>query len=659
MHTVPPPAPLPPQPTVTRALSLRGGGPPVAVKWSAEREPPLAEMSSESSGGELTRDLEAELRCDETLSDGVDAMRQDDADCRQGHLSRSSTPSWPASLQGDADQYATLIWRDECYYPIPIDEERLQAWYVILQTAYAAELRNIFVLAQITRTPGAGTLFTKIFRKLKESALEGGRYGGGDEQRFRGFLRHLGRRTKVGADGLTCIPDGDHDGREHGGILTSLALYAMWVHAKGYLRNAAQLSHEDCVAPTPPSPPPMPDEYHRGEDMTSTFMRGKVFFSVRNGGFNAWTLRTHRSCSKEARMCAEARQRALPYAECLWGMPAEPWRPTYEAWANPRRLGSEEGMETVCTLPSEVWQLRGTDERRYGMTGGCVLMRSMESISDCWVDVVHASRLNYPVFGWLPATGHGLLEEPPVGIQTSEEVGEVAGTTAASAPANRRIDLEAISRAAGAAAKEAASTYGPAGRRVQLTIDMESVNDSGSRPVCLRASTTTSSIGNPQVVLETTRCASGHSAGERKPEMTSDGELKQLACATYPGVSLVMTLEQRPAPTSASPTYSPTYSPPLSPSYSPPLSPAESLALSPKIATTAEEMVAVANEGAPLSGAKRTHVVYDEPSTPPLTTAPDGVVDRQSPGDGTDLQERCSHVTPPTTRDSVGSNGPY
>ena len=135
--------------------------------------------------------------------------------------------------------------------------------------------------------------------------------------------------------------------------------------------------------------------------------------------------------------------------------------------------------------------------------------------------------------------------------------------------------------------------------------------------------------------------------------MTSDGELKQLACATYPGVSLVMTLEQRPAPTSASPTYSPTYSPPLSPSYSPPLSPAESLALSPKIATTDEEMVAVSNEGAPLSGTKRTHAVYDEPSTPPLVTAPDGVVDRQSPGDGTDLQERCSHVTPPTTRDSV------
>jgi hypothetical protein len=38
-----------------------------------------------------------------------------------------------------------------------------------------------------------------------EVSFEG--YSGGDEQRFGGFLRHLAQRTKVGAEGLTCIHD--------------------------------------------------------------------------------------------------------------------------------------------------------------------------------------------------------------------------------------------------------------------------------------------------------------------------------------------------------------------------------------------------------------------------------------------------------------------
>lgn len=116
--------------------------------------------------------------------------------------------------------------------------------------------------------------------------------------------------------------------------------------------------------------------------------------------------------------------------------------------------------------------------------------------------------------------------------------------------------------------------------------------------------------------------------------MVSDGEVKPLACVEYPSVSLVMTLEPRPAPTPASPTYSPSDSP----TYSPPDSPQESAETPP------EEMVAMQEGGAPLSGAKRVHAIDDEPSTP------DGVVDRQSPCDGSDPRERCSHVTPPTTR---------
>ena len=59
------------------------------------------------------------------------------------------------------------------------------------------------------------------------------------------------------------------------------------------------------------------------------------------------------------------------------------------------RLGRWDADSLCYPIPAEVWLLRSTDEKRYGMTGGCISMRSMESDSDYWVDLVHASRLNY------------------------------------------------------------------------------------------------------------------------------------------------------------------------------------------------------------------------------------------------------------------------
>ena len=144
-------------------------------------------------------------------------------------------------------------------------------------------------------------------------------------------------------------------------------------------------------------------------------------------------------------------------------------------------------------------------------------MQSMEPNSDCWVDRMHTTKLNYPVYGWLSLNGHGFLEmESPACSTRPEKVARIAArvATVPSAPA---VDLEALSRAADAAFRSAASTVAMLSGS-QLTINLESGSDSGSRSVCLRASTT----WNPQVALRATRCVLGHrsSAADQRTDQT-------------------------------------------------------------------------------------------------------------------------------------------